>query len=618
MGLVILITAFCVWMTASSPSRHTERRSAPALTLDATLERPEEDNQAPDPLEPPAGSKAHRRWVEGRERARRYQARPADPSTPKQLAKVLPWWRSIRTMAGLKAAQKPKTLAKGLKEALLLAENPVARQNIIFLAVLTLPLEEARPWLAEVAAQGDDDDREDVTCALAFSGDTVAREEFRRLATVPADADVHKLRDLPCDIVHIANEGTVDARRILRSYHCIEVLDRDPYFDETLVYHPWLPHPAPSDGLSRELLEAWLRRYPGHPGGDDMAWRLGRIHTRQGKHLMAARWYSRAATLPDKDVTTGSILRLLATAELMLSPAQLDLLAHEKGLDTPNRRLVRYVWIRKVAAREGFVQALRLSEAFARNDPDSPLGRAWRNRIAAKPAKGLDSGVAPLPADDPLRRRLAAEKVRVPGATSRLGTGYDDLEYFGGPRLQPKLEPFVLDSEILAAQLRVWETLAELELRTVRARGSARGDLLYKQAAIFYHDSRVLFPAYGRQSVSFGWLFGLLGEDVGRKALVRVRRRFMEDSYSMSRALELFRRIEWEAPAYPRMDKVLFSQGMAHKKLLDYAPMRWIRDDEKDVLVRAVIDSFERCARRYPSSPLARSAKLAAAWWRRQ
>lgn len=530
-------------------------------------------------------------------------------STTEALGRSPGWIASLRAYAGLPPLDDAPEQGARLALALAGAQDPVSRQNIIFLAALTLPWPVAAPWLRDVRSAGDAEDIEDALCALAFSGDPAAREEFRGLAGVPSRARVHRLLSSPDEHERLGEERTVEARGVLRSYRCIEVLDRGPYFKQFVVLVPyaWLPHPAPSEELSRDLEEHWLARYPGHPGGDDIALRLARLQT---EPYAAARWYARSACLPDQDVTHGAVFGLLSTCELLLGHEELDWLAHERALDSPCRTLVQYVRLRRIAAERGFAEALAEAEGAAHAEPGGVLADAWHRRWAAPVPQGLDSGLAPLAADDRLRSRLSP---RTPALASRdrLDSRWRHDTERDEERLSPAREPFLLDAHSLARQFRAWETLAELERRAASARRVERSDLLYKQAALFFHDPRLLFPVYGMATRNFQYMMrpwrGHASLGPRYEAALEA---FEERSYSPYRAIALFDRIEREDAGYAALDQVLFSRGIARRRALDFPPglpRPHIPDLTRD---------FDRCAALFPGSPLADDSARAAAWWR--
>ena len=94
------------------------------------------------------------------------------------------------------------------------------------------------------------------------------------------------------------------------------------------------------------------------------------------------------------------------------------------------------------------------------------------------------------------------------------------------------------------------------------------------------------------------------------------------DHVGALRAVELFRRIEREFPDYGGMDKVLYSQGLALKKVQDTRELDGVTDWNYETAAfriaeaNELVAAFERCATRFPNSDLAPSAAGAARWWR--
>jgi hypothetical protein len=538
---------------------------------------------------------------------------PADPSTVPQLAAETHWVGTLKRFAGLPEVAGPAAQLDRFDEALGLATDPRARQNLIFLVALSLPFDVAEPWLEELRAGDDAADAEDALCALAFSLVPGAMHEFEAFAVDEAIAST----PWPLRRGHAPDL----LRRLLRSYRCLEVLDRTPYYKRVygMVRVPFTAHPRPDAAAARRVRAAWLRRFAGHPGSDDTALRIALSHQAEGDHVEAARWFARAASLPDHDKLGRAAFGLVSTCELALTPGQIDVLAHDRGLDTPNRAIMQYVRLRRVAAERGCAEALAVAEGVAGAEPTSLIAYAWRNRLAAPVPRGLDSGLVPLPANDPLRR-LTAREERAPVPDEELLRGRSGLVYRWMDDEEEKRKPwpeaFVIDADVLMRQLRAWETLAALESRARIARRKARADLLYKQAAVLYHDRDVFFPAYGRHTDNFRGVIRRVYYRAGKTpALAAALDRFERRSFAWLRAVDLFRAIEREAPDYAAMDKVLFSQGLALRRLLDYLPYKRDRTWQRG-MIRDVVTALERCAREFPDSPLAPDARRAVAYWR--
>ncbi len=624
--------------------------AAPAADVPA---EPAPTQAAPERSEgPKLGSVAK---AEAALRRLREELRPrgdAGYRTVAQLARTPSWIRFLATWLNLKPAKDDAEHLARIQEAFAAADGPVTRQNLIFLAALALPLEVAQPWLQQLATGEDAADAEDALVALAFTGEPGARSQFERLARSPEPVNVRRIVDYYREHDAMTRRNDDEMRAVMRSYRAVEAYLREPYFKmvayiatsfssgkaELQSMLGWTDRSSLTRREELALLEAWLARYPGHPGSDDVANRLARYHVEDGDLMEAARWFSRAAVLPDQDLVYSSARSLAGLCEIDLTPEQVLALSEDEGLSTPNRRFLQYVWLRRLAAERGFATALREMPAYVRREPSSEVASAWEGRWGTPVPKGLDSGVTPLPAKDPLRRGGPQA-----GWVMREGPAADDWDKGGRTtsihdfgiespfskkfRLQPWPEVVHLDRTRLPVQMRAWETLAELERRTALARGDARADLLYKQAAVFYHDRDALFPLYGWHNFNFSSVLhgsqrrGSL--EASREANRRAREHFETTSLSYVRAMALFDQIEREHPHWAGLDKVLFSQGLVWRKLVDYKPSRhhvywWQAADDKELhAIRQTVRAFERLVQRFPESPLADDAAAAVAWWRR-
>lgn len=550
------------------------------------------------------------------ERGRPWTSRTSR-GTVAQLAAADHWWTSLDRFDRLPPVATPTAELDRLAAAFAQADDPRARQNLIFLAAISLPADVVEPWLEELRTGSDTADAEDALCALAFNLAPDAMPAFEALARTPDEA----IATSPWPLPEVPDPQL--ARRLRRSYRSLEVLDRAPYYKAGFGYLVRVlaaPHPRPDAAAARRMRAAWLRRFAGHPGSDDTALRIALSYQTEGDHVAAARWFARAASLPDHDKLGRAAFCLVSTCELALTPGQIDVLAHDRGLDTPNRAIMQYVRLRRVAAERGCAEALAVAEGLAGAEPTSLIAYAWRNRFAAPVPRGLDSGFAPLPAHDPLRRVAAREERAPVPEDDELLHGRSGLVYWWAHEEEEKRKPwpeaFIIDADVLMGQLRAWETLAALESRARTARRRARGDLLYKQAAVLYHDRDVFFPAYGRHTENFRGVIRRVYYRSGKTpALAAAVDRFERNSFAWLRALELFRAIEREAPDYAAMDKVLFSQGLALRRLLDYLPYKRDRTWQRG-MIRDVVTALERCAREFPDSPLAPDAGRAVAYWR--
>lgn len=550
------------------------------------------------------------------------------PRTLADLARCRGWTTFLRTWRGLPGVATAAGRAEQWTAALAAAGDPVVRQNVIFGAALSGPLRDALPWLSGlVQGAGDAADAEDALCAAAFSGDPQARAGFLALARAPSPARVHRLVDGWADLDAIAAAGTSEAREVLRAWRAIEALDREPYFKRVPfeVTHDWTREGAAAlldfaPGLAMErpdrqaLLEGWLTRWPGHPGGDGISLRVGELRMEAGDLEGAARWFAKALTGSDQDRAWHAESPLVSLAESVLPIATVEKLASAGGARAPAHTLFQYAYVRRLASEVSLNAACTAVARIAGEEPGGDLGRAWTGRRCAAPPRGVFSGMLALAEGDPLLSTTSG------GPSPTIDAGLRDAwrsgqgcvrrpPSTGDERLAPDAEPTVFGAGRLESQLRAWETLAELEHREARAGGLVHADLLYKQAAIFYHERDVLFPAYGSHTMDFaGRVASRAGDDDS------AGRRFASASFAWLRAIALFERIEREHPDYPEMDKVLFSEAMCWKRLVDYRPAFGTRDGSEQRCVAL----FDRVVSEHPRSSLADDAARAAAWWRRR
>lgn len=511
-----------------------------------------------------------------------------------------------------------------LMDALALATG-VARQTLIFHLALALPDELAFMKLREIRATGDAADDTDAMCALAMRGDEVAMSEFEAWARRPDANDFNFLCDGYVEHDKLAREGRRD---ILRSYRCIELLDFRPYFQLHAWYcgryagapFLWADRKAAETSAQRHelayrLLPAWLQRFENHPGSDDMAWRLACMCCERKEWFTAAQWASCCATFPDQDMTAHGVELLVSLAECALEPYELDRLT--SGLDRKrNPTLLSYIRLRRIAAEEGFERALVACDAIAASEPDSLLAGCYKARWAARAANGLDSGLQPLPARDPLRRAegVMPDPQQYMNPVNRWGGSWHHMTNIGYTdeqrRLHPPDDAVQLPTARVTLQLRLWETLAELERRRDAAVGDERADLEYKIAAVYYHERDSIHPAYAnyrvRNSMPRNIWYSINNGEPLFPDLDPMR------YAGRRRAAALFEQLAADYPYWPGRDKALFSAAMAWIKLVDDRTVRY-RDDA----IRNGTALFERCSAEYPRSNLADDADSAASYWHR-
>lgn len=653
--VVLLTLALCLALCAvlaltweaNQGSNQGSQDAAPLhATRPSTDPEPETLADGPDGPRLESGVSLERRLAQ---RAARLGLLRSDgpPTKLETLAKTPGWTRFLQLWLLLPPEQDPAAQLARLEQTLTLAMDPVVRQNLIFLVGLALPQELVAPWLATLRTGSDPADAEDALVALAMRGDPAALAAFESLADTPSSVEARQLIDHHEVHDALGASSTLEARERLRSYRAIEVRLGEPYFKLTAylasrqwgggkygeVLH-WQPPAALERTIEERLLKAWLERYPGHPGSDNVALWLARLSAQHGDHLEAARWCARAAVWPDQDMSYGAQVQLMGICELRLTPEQVHGLSTEEGLSTPNRIYYTYVWLRRLAAERGPEQGVRAWAVAAAQDPDSDLGVAWSRRSASPAPIGLDSGLAPLPSDDPLHR-LDTQAPPWPGLKNpNVGVygpyGPSSGRYRGATtRLHPWPEPMLLDRARLERQVRAWETLAELERRAERAQHDALAELLYKQAAVLYHDHDAYYPAYCGHSLRLRLNLGSAPSEARsaneRQAVRAQGEHFERTSFAWLRSLALFERIERDHPRWAGSDRVLYSQALSWRRLVDYRPhYAWTaepgtgRDGRRAEAAQRTVACFERLISLYPESPLVPDARAAVAWWRRQ
>ena len=171
--------------------------------------------------------------LDGRPRA----VKPVRPQAKRSFATGLAllrrsrdWEAFLEVWGSLPGTDSPTLRRERVDRVLTGLEDPVIRQNTIFLVALTWPWDEGRPWLEDLRGRPDPEDAEDALLALAFSGESAAVEAFRLLARARSLPALHQVAEGTDEPDAGVRDGTVEARRVLRSYRAIEVLDREPYY----------------------------------------------------------------------------------------------------------------------------------------------------------------------------------------------------------------------------------------------------------------------------------------------------------------------------------------------------------------------------------------------------
>lgn len=512
-----------------------------------------------------------------------------EDADPAELARAGTWRKTLQHYARWEVGTLATDAAtkRHFATALRLAENPVARQNAIFLAAHVLRIDAARNVLSPLLTAGSEGDIEDVVCALAFVGDASMHKRFLDLATRRSPAAVGQLYDRLSEIEFLADAANEDARAVLRSYRCYELLAQENYFRLAATGLDFsFPFREPSsDERQRALLTAWLVRYEGHPGSDDVAIRIADLY-RWSDALKAARWYDRASVLPDQYRTSKALRSLVAWTD---SGLKLDPLRELLAGDIRNRTLLTYILMRRIAVEEGCAAALDALAEVADREPQSAVGLAWRRRT-----------LEPDPA---------------PGVPVRLGAVFDRIA--GGrtrtERLHPPSEAMSLSASAMARQFALWERVAELERRMRDVSGEAVATLLLELANLTLAEPEIFFPVYVRHSAQAATLFGL----TGARSSYRWRK-WARSTVNGMRAFDLFERIERLHPDFSRLDEAVYGQAAARACLLDDRSLdtydtrteRYPGPHREDLL--KVLKACERCAAEFPDSEWAdRAAALA-------
>lgn len=476
------------------------------------------------------------------------------------------------------------------------ARAPVVRQNLIFHVALSVGSDRALPWLGRLAAQAGPDG-EDAQVALAFLGDGPSVGAFEALAREPQEGlpaswpSYWEHEDLGATL-------SAEARAQLRPYRALEVLLRRPYFRRTSARLHWVPAAVPRRDDLIALLTSWLERYPGHAGSDDVALYLGRAFREAGRHGAAIAWFGKALLLGDRHEGKREATRHLYEMLEIEMPLQ-AMAGCLRGFDVPSSLecLVDYAYLRRTASSRGYGDAVAEAERLGADAPASRLAHAWDDRWSPSVPRGLDSGLEPLPPNDPLRLRRSWTP-RPPEAP--VGGEWN-------PWTEEPVEPWSPAPVVpdLARQLRLWITLAELDRRIDRTRGSERADLLYKRAAVAYHDADVLRLLYADRIGEYrGWMESLHHKDPAAANA-------LEASTDSTRlALVDFERLEREHPGYEAMDKVSYSRAACRARLVAGAGY-----DGREVAMRRTLAAFESFLATHPDSPLRAAAERIHGYW---
>ena len=177
----------------------------------------------------------------------------------------------------------------------------------------------------------------------------------------------------------------------------------------------------------------------------------------------------------------------------------------------------------------------------------------------------------------------------------------------------------MLDVGRFARQLRLWETLAELNDRARSAHGAERADLLYKVAAVQYHNRHAFYPRYSWGASPYGRALRL-NREANAARFSQAIDRWRANSISWRRALAQWAAIRADHPGWAGQDKTTFSMGLAWRRVLDLRMRGRFATaahpyDERDEAVRNLKACMVACLSEHPKSPLAADAAAAVRYW---
>ncbi|MBI4615157.1 MAG: hypothetical protein HY720_16200 [Planctomycetes bacterium] len=171
-----------------------------------------------------------------------------------------------------------------------------------------------------------------------------------------------------------------------------------------------------------------------------------------------------------------------------------------------------------------------------------------------------------------------------------------------------------------AAQLGHWRRWVELREEVRRADPHRRAELLYKIAALFYHNPGILSPPGVSDTVrSHDFLFEYFDHERPVESAAR-RLDWLLATHHLARAAAVFEEIRRDHPDAKVMDRTLFSLGLCYHKMKDsraFEASRWYfsylgkrgEAHEPSGLTRRHVEAFQELVRRFPESTLADDAQ---------
>jgi hypothetical protein len=129
-----------------------------------------------------------------------------------------------------------------------------------------------------------------------------------------------------------------------------------------------------------------------------------------------------------------------------------------------------------------------------------------------------------------------------------------------------------IDASRLASQYRLLLELQSLREWENQATDPAeKADVRYRQAKMFYRESRIMFPIWGREIMNFGHRLNAVRYDAEADRRLEA---YVGEIFALRRAYALLDSIRKDYPDYEGMDLVLFHMGHCYAKLMDYRPAK--------------------------------------------
>ncbi len=472
------------------------------------------------------------------------------------------------------------------------------RQNVVFLFALTAPA--ASRSLSGILDGGGsltEADRADIRCALAALGDPASVQWFER-EFPSSEAFVGKplfaWEDYEREERDEANRETV------RSYRLWETAMREPYYKRLkhlarAGIYAMTTRETPAaerERLAVRLLEAFIAKWPGHPGADDCALRLMNhaIERRDLKKVFV--WTQRASLLPDQDCAS-TALRILKP----LVDSQLPVEVIDEAIggepDPPNRDFLVYERFIKTA-RDDAAAAIDWFDRVALADPRGLFAEARSLAGGVPPSAALRDGVREDLSLEIVR--LYPERSRALAATPHEGSAGPGEEAFLRALTPREREVVVrtrrgrrrsidVDPSRLARQYRLLLELTNLRrLEEGAADAESRADLRYRQGKLLYREPDLLLPLWADRDQGFGWALNAVRFDAeGDRRLETYAVR----AFGLRRSYDMLASLLTDYPRYSGRDQALFHMAQAYAKLMDDKPAKvidaWVFPDRPPV-----------------------------------